>query len=394
MSAPGATSTEIAGPAGSPSSASTSPPTGPGFGPFSPAALASIGAGAVHLAAIGPHADVPQAAATFAALGLAQLAWGAAALPARRRAVGAVGLVLHGAALVGWVLAKTAGIAWIDGLSSPEALQLADLIAAVLAAVAGALTARVLLAGRTAAVPGRRLALPAAAVLVVAVLGAFTTPGHQHDDHDHDEGPVGHAHAVGPLPAVDYDPADVDLSGVPGVTSTERERAERLVRAAVAAAPAWSRVADAEAAGFRLADLDVAGVEQYVRWPALADDHEADPANPEGLVYEVSPSGRRTLVALVLLVGPDVPVSDAPDLGGALAPWRVEDHLCATGSGAERRLTGLAAADGSCPVGQSPAGTLLRQQVWVVPHRCGPFAGLDDVADRLEAPTVEACVGP
>ena len=368
------------------------PASGPGFGPFSPAGVASIGAGAVHLAAIGPHAGDPQAAATFAALGLAQLSWGAAALTARRRAVAVAGLLLQGAALAGWVLAKTTGIGWIDGLGSAEALQLADVLAALLAVVALAVTARTLLAGSMRPVPGRRLVAPAAAVLAVAAVGALTSPGHEHVGHEHD-GPVGHAH-VSTLPAVSYDPADVDLSGVPGVTSTERERAERVVRSAVAAAPRWTQVADAEAEGFRRAELDAPGVEQYVRWDALTDAHEADPDHPEGLVYERSPSGRRTLVALVLLLAPGTATSEAPDLGGALAPWQVQDHLCAAGSGADVLVAAVAGADGSCPAGQRPLAALPRQQVWVVPHRCGPFAGLDDVADRTEAPTVEACARP
>ena len=55
-------------------------------------------------------ADDPQAATTFALLGLAQLAWGAAALTARRRSVALAGLALQGAAVVGWLLAKITGM--------------------------------------------------------------------------------------------------------------------------------------------------------------------------------------------------------------------------------------------------------------------------------------------
>ncbi len=366
-------------------------PPATGFGPLAAAGVASIGAGVVHLAAIGPHADAPQAAATFAALGLAQLSWGAAALTTRRRAVAMAGLVLVGLAVGGWVLAKTSGIGWVDGLGSPEALQWADVVAVSLAAVAGGLSARVVLAGSAAAPPRvGRLAVASAAVLGVTLVGAVTTPAHQHDG-THQGGPIGHAHAAGAVPSSAYDPGAVDLSGVPGVTSEERSRAERLVRAAVAAAPRWAEWSDAEAEGFVPAELGDDEVEQVIRWGSLTDEHEADPAHPEGLVYEIDPSGRRTLVALVLLLAPDTPVADAPDIGGALAPWRIQDQVCVAGSGDRRRVAGLTAADGSCPAAQEPVGTMLRQQVWVVPHRCGPFAGLRDVSARTEPASAAAC---
>lgn len=378
-----------AAPVGSPEAAASSP--GSGFGPFAVAGIASIGAGVVHLAAMGPHADDPQAATTFALLGLTQLAWGAAALTARRRSVALAGLALQGAAVVGWLLAKITGIGWIEGLGSPEALQWADVAAAVLAVVAAGSTARALLAGSaTRPASPRRLAAVGAAVLSVAVLGAVTSPGHQHD-HAHDDGPVGHAHPGGVLPPVAYDPGAVDLSGVPGVLAEERARAERLVRDAVAAAPRWTEPRRAEAQGYLRAELGPDGVEQLIRWASITDEHEADPGHPEGLVYEVDPSGRRTLVALVLLLAPGTLRADAPDLGGALAPWRTQDHLCVSGSGDLRQVAGLAAADGSCPAGQEQVGTMLRQQIWVVPHRCGPFAGLDDVADRAERGSADAC---
>lgn len=378
----------VVAPVGSPEPAA---PSTSGFGPMATAGVASIGAGVVHLAAMGPHADVPQAAATFAALGLVQLAWGAAALTARRRAVAGAGLLLQTVAVGGWVLAKTTGIGWIDGLGAPEALQWADVVAALLALVAAAVTGRLLLAGEVARAPSaRRLGGVAAAVLSIALLGAVTSPGHQHD-HSHGDGPIGHAHAARVVPPVTYDPGAIDLSGVPGVTLGERTRAERLVREAVAAAPRWTDRRRAADEGFLPADLGAEGVEQVIRWEALTDEHVADPEHPEGLVYEIGPGDRRTLVALVLLLAPGTLVADAPDLGGALAPWRPEDHVCVSGTGDQRRVAGLAAADGSCPAGDEPVGAMLRQQVWVVPHRCGPFAGLDDVDARLERASATAC---
>ena len=110
------------------------------IGPLALAGLASLGAGAIHAAAMGIHAELEQAARAFAVLALAQLAWGAYALVATRVRAGAVlGVVISGAALGGWVMAKTTGISFIGGLGTVEDIQGPDAIAAALALVAAAL---------------------------------------------------------------------------------------------------------------------------------------------------------------------------------------------------------------------------------------------------------------
>src|SRR4051794_25315928 len=70
--------------------------------------MASLGAGAIHAAAIGVHAEHKQAAMTFAVLALLQLAWGGLALVRSGRWVVLAGLALNAGAFAGWVLAKTA----------------------------------------------------------------------------------------------------------------------------------------------------------------------------------------------------------------------------------------------------------------------------------------------
>ena len=52
------------------------------FGPWAVAGAASIGAGAIHAAAIGVHAEHTEAARVFAVLAVLQIGWGAAALVA------------------------------------------------------------------------------------------------------------------------------------------------------------------------------------------------------------------------------------------------------------------------------------------------------------------------
>src|SRR4051812_9725055 len=99
------------------------------------AAIASIGAGAIHAAAIGVHSEHRQAVITFTLLAIAQLGWGVFALQRAGRLTALAGASINVAAVVGWVMAKTTGISFIDGLEVDESPQFADTTAAVLAGI-------------------------------------------------------------------------------------------------------------------------------------------------------------------------------------------------------------------------------------------------------------------
>ena len=105
------------------------------------AGVASLGAGAIHCTAVGLHAEHRQSAVAFALLAAFQLGWGALALFRRGRLLAVVGAVGNAVAVVGWAVAKTKGIGFIDGLETAEGIQWADGLAALLAtlAVVGAL---------------------------------------------------------------------------------------------------------------------------------------------------------------------------------------------------------------------------------------------------------------
>src|SRR4029453_14822068 len=109
------------------------------------AALASIGAGIIHAAAVGVHGEHRQAAIAFAALALFQVGWGALALVRSWAWIAWVGVAGNSLALAGWLVAKTSGIGFIEGLETAEGPGFADTMAAILGlvAVAGALTAAV-----------------------------------------------------------------------------------------------------------------------------------------------------------------------------------------------------------------------------------------------------------
>ena len=99
------------------------------------ATLGSIGAGAIHAAAIGVHSEHRQAVITFTILAIAQLGWGVFALQRAGRLTMLTGAAINLAAVVGWVMAKTSGITFIDGLDVDESPQFADTAAAALAAI-------------------------------------------------------------------------------------------------------------------------------------------------------------------------------------------------------------------------------------------------------------------
>ncbi len=98
-------------------------------------AFASIGAGAIHAAAIGVHSEHRSAVVAFTILAVAQIGFGVLALLEPTRAALFVGAGVNVAAMGGWILAKTSGIGFIDGLDVTEDPQWADSIAFGLATV-------------------------------------------------------------------------------------------------------------------------------------------------------------------------------------------------------------------------------------------------------------------
>ena len=371
------------------------PPTSEA-GRFVMAAMTSLGAGAIHLAAIGPHADDPAAAGTFAVLGLAQLGWGAAALTARRSWVGVVGLVLSLGAVGGWVLAKTRGIGFITGLDHVERMQQADVAAAVLAAATAVIVARRLLVGAEVPVRSRRsLVSWGVLVAVISALGVGSTSGHHHV-HAHDLGPIGHSHGADLVPPLAYDPTKgVDLSGIPGITAKEQAAAEGLVRSSLRGAPRFADARAARAAGFRPVATVSSGTERWIRWPALTDAHQLDPNHPEALLYDVVGT-TRTLVALEYLLAPGSSLDAAPVPGGALTAWQTLDDLClrrsgGKGTGVDDVVDGVTSVDGTCAPPTTEVDPVPALHVWVVPHACGPFSSIESTEARSAAGAALAC---
>ncbi len=176
-------------------------------------ALAGIGAGAIHAAAIGAHADHRVLADIFVVLSVLQLATGVALLVQPGRAVAKTVVAVNTFAVVGWLLTRTVGVWLIPGLGV-ERPGFADTVCAVLGAVA-AVAAGMVLSGDTRsgatsrwrpATNGRDLLVPALALLflVVPAMSSAATQVHEHGASG-----IDHAH----VPAGDAGPTDPAVPG-------------------------------------------------------------------------------------------------------------------------------------------------------------------------------------
>lgn len=365
------------------------------------AGLASLGAGAIHAAAIGVHAEHRQAAMAFTVLAALQLAWGALALVRSGRLISLAGIAIGAASVGGWAVAKTVGIGFIDGLDVAEAAQTADAICAALALISVVLAVLSLLPIHLdVGAPSLRVpaVLTTIALLVFSFAGMASAGSHAHDGDGHGETASGDAHghgesdqggtqtlaaddhghtaaAVAPEP---FDPeGTIDLGGVDGVTPVQQATAEAIVRSTIADLPQWADTADAEAAGYRSIHDSGTGVEHFINAEFQNDNTVLDPNRPESLVYRVD-GDERVLAAAMYMLDQGMPLEDVPDYGGALMQWHVHDNLCYTEDG---RVAGVTSgAEGECPEGLFKPEPTPMIHVWIEPHPCGPFAALEGIA--------------
>lgn len=381
------------------------------------AALTSIGAGAIHAAATGIHAEHPQLARIFVVMAVAQLGGGVWALVRPSRPAMVVVGGVNTAAVAGWLTTRLVGISWIDGLGAREAPQFADTVCGLLGAVAAGAALAALLAGWHPARPPR-LMLPTLAVAVLALPAMWTggTHVHSHDDaahahdqaaaadvsgaggHTHDTDPAAqvpvagdsgtsdtvHAHPDDPVAAAGWprpwDPAaGIDLTGVPGVSVEQELRAQALIDATLAELPRWADPAAAAADGYKSIGDAGTGSEHYIKASLIEDDVMLDPTQPESLVYQVS-GDQRTLAGAMFIAS--ARPTDDPTLttwAGPLMTWHNHGNLCWALVGGVAKVVGITGADGTCANGVNRGGENPMVHVWIVPHQCGPFAALEGV---------------
>jgi hypothetical protein len=298
--------------------------------------------------------------------------------------VACAGILINGGAVIGWIIAKTSGISFVDGLEEAEGAQFADTTAMVFAAVA-VLAAVLALFWQNPQSWYGSWAFTATAVVVAVITGlAMVSAGshtHAHGaaGHAHGAGGTGgpgHAHTAAVVPPKEYDPnKPIDLGGVPGVTPQQQARAENLIAITLLRLPQWKDPAYAESRGFHSIGDGVTGDEHFVNTAFFDDGRILDPDHPESLVYDTR-SGKRVLESAMFMLAPGDSFADIPNVGGPLTQWHIHNNLCFTSGGT---VAGLTNADGGCnaPLVKGPETPMIH--VWIRKHPCGPFAALEGV---------------
>jgi hypothetical protein len=175
--------------------------------------------------------------------------------------------------------------------------------------------------------------------------------------------------------------ARITLAGFPGVSAEQQARAEDLVYITRTVLPKFSTVEIAMANGFTSIQDSSTGVEHYVNWSYINDEHELDPNYPESLVFKVGPNGQRTLASAMYMLGDSYTLDSVPDVGGSLTQWHIHNNLCYSQDPfvhGSTRVVGVTSENGPCSFGikLNPNPMI---HVWLQPHPCGPFAALEGV---------------
>lgn len=368
------------------------------------AAMASIGAGAVHGAATGIHAEHPRLAQIFVVLTVLQLGVGLWALVRPGRLGAAAVTLVNVGAVAGWLATRLSGISWIEGLETREAVQFADGACALLGAIAVAGAGSSLLVGWRPS-PRPRLSFAAVAVTALAVPAMWTGGTHVHshahtasadgsvvdESQPHDHGDTTgaavdesqpHTHDTTVPGTVEWpqpwDPSvglTLDLSTVPGVTAEQAARATALIEQTQIDLPRWSTVDQAVADGYISIGDAGTGSEHYIKASLIQDDVMLDPSQPESLVYTVK--GEERILAGAMFIA-SARASDDPtltDWAGPLMTWHNHGDLCWEGL----KVVGTVGDDGTCAAGTNTGGEFPMVHVWITSHPCGPFAALEGV---------------
>ncbi len=171
------------------------------------------------------------------------------------------------------------------------------------------------------------------------------------------------------------------LAGFPGISADQQARAEDLIYRTRTILPKFSTPAIAMEYGFSSIQDAGTGVEHYINWSWINDEHELNPNYPESLVFAVESGGKRTLVSAMYMVGDEYTLETVPDVGGALTQWHIHNNLCFSEDPAvsgSTRVVGVTSENGPCSFGiKLRANPMLH--VWLFPQVCGPFAALEGV---------------
>jgi hypothetical protein len=350
------------------------------------AAMASAVAGLVHGAAAGSHSGDASQMRLFAVAAALQLGWAALAVARPGRPVAGLGVALNGAMVAAWAVSRAWGLPVIAGLSQAEPVGLQDAIAATAGGLAVVLAAAHLLGAH---LPRSLATTPSVAVAAVAILalgvpgmaaehthGPSHDHGHGHgeeagDDHGHDDDGDLAAHDHEADEEHDHDDPIISLSD-PRVTDEERAAAQQLIDDTLEGMARFTDVQSVIDAGYISIGDGVTGWEHFINIGHIASGESLDPDAIESVVFKVYPDGTRQLASAMYILPFGQTMDDVPDIAGELTTWHDHQDLCWNGA----QVVGRIQADGSCAVGEFRA-TPPMLHVWLLPHPCGPFAGIE-----------------
>ncbi|WP_194814176.1 hypothetical protein [Nocardia sp. XZ_19_385] len=344
--------------------------------------VASVGAGALHLFAAGLHTEHATLARLIIVLAGAQCAAGLLASVSTRKAVPVIVIGVNLVAVAIWGYTRFAGLPWPDGLGTAEAPQFLDSTCAALGllAIAGAAVALVR-PGATLPTAPTATAAGLAGVLAVAAMLGGAGHVHSHDggEHTHAAGGDHSDHETGTAWPRPWDPAAaIDVSGVPGVTAAQEQRATALIRSTLDRLPAFADVNSIGALGFRSIGDASTGYEHFINFGYIRDDRFLDPTYPESLVYRVEGTDRTLVSAMYIAKGKKIDDTELLDYAGPLMQWHVHDNLCWKTGADGPQVAGVTDAQGNCPPNSiNPGAGNPMVHVWIAAHQCGPFAALE-----------------
>ncbi len=100
--------------------------------------------------------------------------------------------------------------------------------------------------------------------------------------------------------------------------------------------------------------------------------NELDARRIESIVARVNADGTKQVVSAMYILEFGKGMSDTPEIAGDLTTWHDHQNLCWEGNRLGGRLV-----DGVCQPGGELRPTPPMLHVWMVPHPCGPFAGIE-----------------
>jgi hypothetical protein len=202
--------------------------------------------------------------------------------------------------------------------------------------------------------------------------------GHQHPT----TGDPGHEHPPGTDPPDHEHPPDDEPTGPiislddPRLTPAQRAAAVELINISKFGMLRFPNVAAVEAAGYRsIGDGGSNGYEHFVHWGYLTDGYEMHPGRIESVVAKKNGDGTKTVVSAMYILNLGKTMAQVPDIAGELTTWHDHKNLCWEVTPV-LRIVGVTGADGKCARGVN-IHTPPMLHVWMVPHPCGPFAGID-----------------